>query len=189
MKKCFHRILCLGLALVFGILCIGAVYPQRQEQTEIIIIKPVVRRILPTPAVSVVPQKEEPDVSESDARLIAQTLYGEYRGEDKLQQAAVVWCILNRCDYYGMSVEAVVTAPNQFAGYSPSNPVDEELYGTAVDVLKRHALEKSGETDVGRILPRDYMWFSGDGRINRFRNSYSNGQRWDWSLPDPYKLA
>jgi len=189
LKKCFSRVICFALVLICGLLCLGAEIPIEKEQAEELSTKPVVRIVPPEKVIITAPPKEEETISEADALLIAKTLYGEYRGEDKLQQAAVAWCILNRCDYYEASVEAVVTAPNQFSGYSPNNPVDEELYATAVDVLRRHALEKSGEADVGRILPKDYMWFSGDGRINHFRNRFSNGQRWDWSLPDPYMQA
>ena len=134
-------------------------------------------------------ERSETEVSEHDAKLIAKTLYGECRSCTKVQQAAVAWCILNRADYYGMSVEAVVTSPGQFAGYSESNPVDDALYEIAADVLRRHALESEGAVEVGRVLPRDYLWFSGDGYENHFRNAYIDGERWDWSLPNPYYEA
>ena len=143
----------------------------------------------PTPVESVEPV-ETPKVYEIDeyeASLIAKTLYGEYRGEDKLQQAGVVWCILNRVDYYGGTIESVVTAPGQFHGYNKNHPVLDYLYDTTVDVLTRWYREKDGETDVGRVLPADYLWFGGNGTINRFRNAYSGKfDIWDWTLPDPY---
>lgn len=136
------------------------------------------------------PEVEEPviiEVNSDDAVLIAKTLYGEYRGESELQQAAVVWTILNRCDAWDMSVEEVVTAPYQFLGYKENHPVLPYLYNMAVDVMTRWEREKLGETDVGRILPKDYMWFVGNGYENRFRNAYDGYYTiWDWSLPDPY---
>ncbi len=46
---------------------------------------------------------------------------------------------------------------------------------------------KDGEADVGRVLPSDYLWFTGDGKRNHFRNAYRGGQIWDWSLPTPYE--
>lgn len=180
------------LALVgMIILCMGLQYapaeqpePTATPTPEVITLarelKPIV---LPTPT----PQPPEITVDTYSAELIAKTLYGEYRGTDKLQQAAVVWCILNRCDAWGMSVEAVITAPNQFHGYSPNNPVEPYLYDMAVDVLTRWEREKLGEDDVGRVLPKDYLWFGGNGYTNTFRNAYSGGDRWDWSYPDPYK--
>ncbi|MGI6028094.1 MAG: hypothetical protein ACOX81_01625 [Candidatus Heteroscillospira sp.] len=128
----------------------------------------------------------QPEFSGRDAELIAKTLYGECRGCAPVEQAAVAWCILNRADSGGQTVEQVVASPGQFMGYSEHNPVDEALYDLAADVLVRHAREQLGETAVGRVLPREYKWFSGDGRRNHFRDSYSSGNVWDWSLPDPY---
>ena len=40
---------------------------------------------------------------------------------------------------------------------------------------------------MGRILPKEYKWFGGNGTINMFRDSYENGNIWDWSLPNPYE--
>ena len=129
----------------------------------------------------------EPIINDYEATLIAKTLYGEYRGEDKLQQAGVVCCILNRVDHYGKSIESIVTAPYQFHGYDKNHPVLPYLYDTAVDVLTRWYREKDGETDVGRVLPEDYLWFGGNGTINRFRNAYEGEYDiWDWTLPNPY---
>ena len=182
MKKLLVRIVCTLLVCcqLMGMGVVAADLPMCDSAIAI--------RVAPRPLEGTPKPGEEPKVqiSEYDAQLIAKTLYGEYRGPDKLQQAAVAWCILNRTDHYGESVEDIVTAPNQFMGYSKHNPVDEELYATAVDVLRRHALEKAGMEEVGRILPKEYMWFAGDGQKNHFRNKYSSGQRWDWSLPNPY---
>ena len=47
--------------------------------------------------------------------------------------------------------------------------------------------KKMGETNTGRVLPSDYLWFSGDGKHNYFRNAYKGGETWDWSLPSPYE--
>ena len=98
-----------------------------------------------------------------------------------------MWCVLNRCDLYGKGIIEVVSAPYQFVGYSPDNPVDEELKALCEDVLARYFAEQAGDTDVGRVLPSDYIFFSGDGKRNHFRNVYEGGQTWDWSLPSPYE--
>ena len=126
------------------------------------------------------------EIDSREAELIARTLYGECRSCAAIEQAAVAWCILNRADAYQLSVEQVVTAPGQFQGYAAGNPVPEDLYAMAADVLARRAREARGETDVGRVLPADYLWFYGDGRHNYFRNRYAGGAVWDWSLPSPY---
>ena len=54
-------------------------------------------------------------------------------------------------------------------------------------MLSRREREKAGEKNVGRILPPEYMWFYGDGWHNHFRDSYRGGNRWDWSLDNPYE--
>ena len=106
----------------------------------------------------------------------------------KCQQAAVIWTVLNRYDAgYSDSISQVVMAPKQFVGYRESNPVDEELLDLVKDVLDRWNDEKHGETDVGRVLPADYLWFRGDGKYNHFRNEYSTSSKWNWSLEDVYE--
>lgn len=155
-------------------------------------LAPVSAVQLPVLIPELAPEPEIPAITIDtySAELIAKTLYGEYRGENMLQQAAVVWCILNRCDYYGMSIEAVITQPNQYLGYDEDNPVLDELYDMACDILYRWEREKRGEADVGRVLPREYMWFHGDGRINHFRDAFNGSYTyWGWSLPNPYEEA
>ena len=181
-------------------LTLGATFASREAEVVIPVTyaKPNVIRVLP-PITAPIPTKEynlvevpvEPviEINARDAELIAKTLYGEYRGEDKLQQAGVVWCILNRCDAWGKSIKEVVTAPQQFHGYSANHPVLPYLYDMAVDVMTRWEREKLGEVNVGRVLPKDYLWFGGDSRVNRFRNAYSGGTRWDWAMPNPYEEA
>ena len=124
----------------------------------------------------------------ADIEALARTMYGEARGCGETEQAAVAWCILNRLDSgaWGSTVLEVVSAPGQFAGYSPTHPVTEELYSLARDVLIRHWREQLGFTDTGRVLPEEYLYFTGDGVQNYFRVSYSSGDCWDWSLDSPY---
>lgn len=133
-----------------------------------------------------------------DAVALAKTTYGEAVGvpelsvktrpvSSKCQQAAVMWTVLNRYDAGGYSCIAdVVKAPKQYAGYSPNMPVTDELFALAYDVLDRWNREQHGETDVGRVIPNDYMWFHGDGTYNWFRNEYGGKVYWDWSLEDCY---
>lgn len=110
-------------------------------------------------------------------------VWGEARGiPSDTEKAACVWCVLNRVDYGYGNIVMVVTAPYQFAGYDIDNPIDDEIKALCEDVLTRWYAEKAGETDVGRVLPSDYMWFTGDGEHNYFRNAYEGGKTWDWSL-------
>lgn len=137
--------------------------------------------------------------TDEDAVVLAKMLWGEARGVKDLeidetcvssecQQAAVIWTALNRYDAgYSDSIASVVTAPKQFVGYRESNPVDEELMDLVMDVLDRWNKEQYGETDVGRVLPADYMWFYGDGKHNHFRNKFKTTTRWAWELEDIYE--
>ena len=111
-----------------------------------------------------------------DVEAIARTLYGECRGAETVaEQEAVAWVILNRLDAgYADTVLGVVSAPGQFAGYSPEHPLWPELVEVARRVLTMHHREQLGES-VARVLPRGYLWFSGDGVRNWFRDSYGGG--------------
>lgn len=127
----------------------------------------------------------------ADVEAIAKTLWGECRGVPYTShKAAVVWCILNRVDeggYFGSTIIEVISKPNQFIGYSPNHPVIDELKEIAEDVLIRWHAEKDGEQNVGRVLPKGYCYFVGDGELNYFTNVWKSKNYWDWSLPNPYE--
>lgn len=131
--------------------------------------------------------------SESDIEIAAKIILKEAESvkdncgvSGDCHRAAVIWCILNRVDAGYGDFEEVATAPNQFA-YYPNTRIVKEFYELAEDVLDRWSQEKAGIKDVGRVLPQDYLWFRGNGKVNIFRNKYKgNYKTWDWSLPDPY---
>ena len=119
---------------------------------------------------------------------IAKTVWGEARGLSKTHQAGVVWSILNRCDdgRFGKGVINVITAPSQFAGYRSDNPIDPEIRDLVVDVLDRYSQEKSGIDNVGRVLPKEYLYFRGNGKVNLFSKKWNSNDVWNWSLESPY---
>lgn len=125
--------------------------------------------------------------TEADVAMMAKILAVECPSvPSTTEQACVAWTICNRVDAGYGTLEQVMTAPNQFAYYN-STEAPSHLYDLAEDVLIRWSREKSGQQDVGRVLPSDYMWFSGDGRHNYFRNQYQGGEVWTYSLPTPYE--
>ena len=130
-------------------------------------------------------------VDETEATYIAKTIWGEARGCSKMEQAAVAWCILNRVDsdlpYIPNSIREVVTQKGQFHGYSKDFPVDDDIYDLAVDVIERWQREKLGEENVGRVLPKEYLYFYGDGERNHFTIEGKDKATWDWSLENPYE--
>ena len=99
--------------------------------------------------------------------------------------------ILNRVDMGYGTIEDVITSPKQFH-YSESFPtVDDygrDLEALAEDILTRWEREHAGETDVGRVLPKEYIYFHGDDGHNWFRVNYRDySNPWDYSLPSPYE--
>lgn len=110
-----------------------------------------------------------------DVEAIARTLYGECRGCGEREQEAVAWVILNRLDAgYADTVLGVVSAPGQFSGYDPDHPLWPELMDVAERVLRWQHRESVG-LSAPRVLPREYLWFSGDGVRNTFRDAYGGG--------------
>lgn len=104
------------------------------------------------------------------------------------EQAAVVWCVLNRVDdpRFPDTVLEVIEAPYQFSGYDPEYPVKEEFAILAADVLTRYRAELDGEENVGRVLPAEYCFFTGDGRRNHFTTEWKSTDCFGWTLESPY---
>ena len=111
--------------------------------------------------------------TEADVIALAQMLYGEARGYTVDNQMKCVWCVLNRVDdpRYPDSIIGVVSQPYQFHGYSPNFPATDELKSVALDVLTRWSMEKQG-AEVYRELPSSYVFFTGNGVENVFREEY-----------------
>lgn len=148
----------------------------------------------PTQAPTATPTPTEaptPTLDPEEVELIGRTIWGEADGvTSKAERAAVAWCILNRVDERGQTIEEVVTAPRQFHGYRPADGWGEcpqRHLDLAEDVLTRWKAEKEGATDVGRVLPAEYTFFVGDRVHNHFSTSFLSPDYWDWSLPDPYE--
>lgn len=122
-----------------------------------------------------------------EAIYMAKTVNVEAPYCSTMEQAAVMWCILNRVDNgrFGNSIIDVIARPYQF-GYYDSTPLRDDLYSLALDVLNRWYCEKEGYEDVGRVLPIEYLYFWGDGQHNHFRINETDQWYWDWSLHNPY---
>ena len=128
--------------------------------------------------------------TDEEFEILAKIVYQEARGvEDRAQQAAVIWCILNRVDAnnpdWGDTIKSVATYPNAFA-WIPNTPVEQDFLHLAADVCERWNLEKAGADEVGRTLPATYLYFTGDGTYNHFTEEWKGTDYWDWSLPSPY---
>lgn len=121
--------------------------------------------------------------------MLAKLIYKETRGVNSTaHKAAVVWCVLNRLDTgeYGESIKTVITSKHQFA-WDPNTKIEDEFLELSNDVLIRWLLEKEGFSNVGRVLPNDYLFFAGRNGLNYFRKNYHDKEYWDWSLQSPYE--
>ena len=122
--------------------------------------------------------------TDEETDMVAKTVWGEARGCSALQQEAVVWCILNRVDdeRFPNSIAGVTTQPNEFFGYSESNPVDEDIRKLTRKVMIVWATEEMMPADGReRVLPREYVFFSGNGIENTFTTKWLGGVVWDWT--------
>ena len=191
-RAAMQRAACLALAL----LAVAAAFawsgrPQEPETPEATV--PVTATALPaeTPALEPITlefeDQEAIDPMEASKVALAKMVWGEARGCSTTEQAAVVWCVLNRVDDGQGDIAEVATAPCQFYGYDPGNPVDAEILALVQDVLIRWSMERSCVGSVGRVLPKEYLYFTGDGAHNYFTTGWQGGQTWDWSLASPYE--
>lgn len=143
--------------------------------------------------VEVVRYPTEYELKQHDTEVIeaiAKTVWGEARDCSTTEQAAVIWCILNRKDdeRFPNDILEVITQENQFDGYNVNNPVDEEIWSLCEDVFFRWVLERISVGNVGRVLPKEYCWFRGNGQENIFRDAYDgNYNIWNWALDSPYE--
>lgn len=175
-----------------GILCLTAVCclagcgaTTAVEEVEPLPMQIVVEA-MPEPMQAVEEEEPEPMLNEAEVEMLAKLVWGEARGCSVTEQAAVIWTVLNRVDsedpVFPDTIQEVVTQPWQFIGYDPNHPLEQDKVELARDVLTRWLT--GGE---GRVLPKEYVFFHGDGIHNHFRMEFEhNGQYWDWSLDSPY---
>lgn len=129
---------------------------------------------------------EAESVREKYAVMLAKTIKIEAGGiQSTVEKACIAWTALNRSDAQQVPLDKILTKPNQFA-YDPKTSVRADLLALSYDVLDRWAAERLGATDVGRVLPKDYLWYSGNTKHNFFRNDYYGHVYWNYSLPNPY---
>ena len=111
--------------------------------------------------------------TEEDVAAVAKMLWGEARGCTQDNQIKCAWVVVNRVDdeRFPDTIQGVLSQPHQFHGYDPTSPVTSELYNVAFDVLTRWSYEKQG-IPVRRELASSFLWFTGDGVTNYFREVY-----------------
>ena len=130
--------------------------------------------------------------SESDVVMMAKLMYGEARGLESQQEiAAIGWVVLNRVDdsRFPNTISGVITQQNQFhysSGFSTKSDCGYDLTWIARHVLDTWCAEKEGVNYGARVLPKDYLYFHGNGVKNMFKQTVNSKNYWDFSLPNPY---
>lgn len=121
-------------------------------------------------------QSQKPEVvakySSYEVTLTAQAVWGEARGCSREEQMLVVWCICNRADVRGQSVEEVVTAYKQFHGFDYDNPVEPEIVEVVEEVFEAWSRGEEALVLPPYATTSDYLFFYGDGTHNWFREEY-----------------
>ena len=114
------------------------------------------------------------EITQQEIDMIAQTVYGEAVGCNTYEQSLVIWCILNRLDSgkWGYRITNVLTAKEQFHGYSSKHPVDSDIRLLVEDVIYRWEMEKLFGWNVGRTLPADIMYFHSGKNENAGHNLF-----------------
>ena len=126
--------------------------------------------------------------TELDVELLARVILGEANGIKSTKlRAAVAWCVLNRVDdgYWGDNIYSVISWPHQF-WVAWNVEVPQHHLDLAEDVLQRWCEEKAGIENVGRVLPKEYLYFHGNLE-HGFRLKNESKETWDWSLSNPYE--
>lgn len=101
----------------------------------------------------------EPQVHLTDEDIIAAVVMSESGNQDLLGKVAVAMTVLNRADYFGMTVEQVVSAPNQYS-YPYTGVITSECY-RAVEIAKENR----------DLFPETMMWFR-TGSYHSFGEPY-----------------
>lgn len=140
---------------------VSEIEPEIEEPTL-----PIAKNYVNAPEVQEQQDEEPIDYSEyytaEDVELIASIVYGEVSDVGTTtEKAAIVWTILNRVDAWDQTIKEVTMMPNQFwrGGMENTNELSVEARRVTVDVLQRWVREHNGETDVGRVLPPEYLYF------------------------------
>ena len=137
-------------------------------------IQRIIAALLAALSLLLAPPAEAWEPDETDVVALAQCLEGECGGCSVIQQQAVCCVVFNRVDSHDFpdTLLGVITAPKQFHGYSPDNPVRDDLYELSYQEIVRWHNGEAG------VIGHEYLFFWGDGRRNHFTTAYHGGKEW-----------
>lgn len=140
------------MAIIIVVFVLGYItcHNEKQEELPMLNAEPIIHREITVKDVAgsvpeVIEVIKEPVLSDED--IMAIVVMMEAENQELIGKVAVAATILNRCDYYGLTVESVVNQPNQYSFNKDTIP-NEDCY-TAVKIALR-------ERD---LFPDTMMWF------------------------------
>lgn len=139
----------IALLLVVAGLSIFYVSTKQTKEDFILKAEPI-KQVTAAEIVEEVTEAEEEEPKApilSDQELIAMVVMSEAGNQDMLGKVAVASVVLNRVDYFGTTVEAVVNEPNQFS-YPYYGTVSGECY-RAVEIAEENR----------DLFPADMLYF------------------------------
>lgn len=162
-KKAFY---CVMLVCALGIIALAA-FELTSEHPEPLYyyVKAQMAQANAEPAVATEARPAEVSYLEmftdDDVDMIARILYNEARHLPTVEQSMVVWCMLNSWEVEGYGRSFAEVVQNKFT-YNPYNEIEADKKWVAQDVLTRYVRECKGEPEVGRTLPKGYIYMVGD---------------------------
>ena len=114
--------------------------------------------------------------SDQEIKMIANVVYGVAQSPNMTERKAVAWCILNRVTstLFPDTVYEVIMEKKQFPAYREENKLEKENVALVREVVAQWYAESNGASreEVKRLLPKNYLYFDGNGRRNYFSKVY-----------------
>ena len=127
------------IALLLVVAGLSIFYVSTKQTNEDFILKAEpIKQVTAAEIVEEVTEVEEEEPKApilSDQELIAMVVMSEAGNQDMLGKCAVASVVLNRCDYFGLTVESVVKAKGQFS-FPYYGTVSEDCY-RAVEIAEQ----------------------------------------------------
>lgn len=127
------------IALLLVVAGLSIFYVSTKQTNEDFILKAEpIKQVTAAEIVEEVTETEEEEPKApilSDQELIAMVVMSEAGNQDMLGKCAVASVVLNRCDYFGLTVESVVKAKGQFS-FPYYGTVSEDCY-RAVEIAEQ----------------------------------------------------
>ena len=126
------------VALLLVVAGLSVLYISTREPKEDFVLKAEpIKQVTSAQIIEEVTETEEEEPKApilSDQELIARVVMSEAGNQDMLGKVAVASVVLNRCDYFGLTVESVVKAKGQFS-FPYYGTVTDECY-RAVEIAE-----------------------------------------------------